>query len=53
VIDALTGIRVMAFRSLKKFVYQRPQVVIVFAGLLTAVWLVLLFWVSAGLFGLI
>jgi hypothetical protein len=43
----------MAFRSLKKFVYQRPQVVIAFAGVLTVVWLALLFWVSVGLFGLI
>ena len=49
----LTGIRVMAYQGIKKFVYRRPHVVIAFAGILTAIWLCLLFWASAGLVNLI
>ena len=54
VVQALSGVSVMAFRTVfKTFIHRRPQIVIAFAGLLTLVWLALLVWVSSGILELI
>jgi hypothetical protein len=45
---------VMALRAaLKRFLEQKPQLVLTFAGVLTLAWVALLIWVSAGLIDLI
>jgi hypothetical protein len=44
----------MSFRvAFKTFLQRRPQLVLVFAALLTLGWLALLVWVSAGIIELI